>query len=217
MAKLPRPPSIETLRAPEVGCDVVTFPASTRLVRVYFRAGRHPSRWNRFRHFGPTAARLDHHVPDASGAGRMQDPGILYAAGGHDAAGLVCLAEVFQKRRLINRARGVPWMVAFDTLRPLRLLDLTLLWPTRAGASTAIASGPRPRAREWSRCIYEAYPEIDGLWYPSSMAGHAPAMALYERAAVALPAAPRGHRSLDDPVIDGLLEDAAIRLNYRLD
>ncbi len=146
----------------------------------------------------------------------MQDRGILYAAGGHDAAALVCLAEAFQKTRLINRARGIPWIVAFDTQHPLRLLDLTALWPTRAGASTAIASGPRPHARQWSRRIYDAYPEIDGLWYPSSMAGHAPAMALYERAAGALPAAPRANRGLDDPVMDSLLEDAAVQLNYGL-
>lgn len=146
----------------------------------------------------------------------MQDRGILYAAGGHDDAGLVCLAEVFQKTRFIDRACGVPWIVAFDTVRALRLLDLTGLWPTRAGASTAIASGPRSRAREWSRRIYAAYAAIDGLWYPSSMAGHAPAMALYERAASALPTAPRANRGLDDPVMDRLIEDAAVRLNYRL-
>ena len=70
----------------------------------------------------------------------------------------------------------------------LRLLDLTGPWPTRAGASMLLASGPRGRARDWSRQVYAAYPQIQGLWYPSSMHAHARSAALYERARAALPA-----------------------------
>jgi hypothetical protein len=56
------------------------------------------------------------------------------------------LAEVFQRSQLINPIRNEPWIVALATTRDLTLLHLTGLWPTRAGASTALASGPRPRA-----------------------------------------------------------------------
>lgn len=147
----------------------------------------------------------------------LQRRGILYGAGGHAAAGLVCLAEVFQKKRFINRENGAPWLVVFATTRTLRLLDLCGLWLTRAGASTALASGPRPRARAWSRAIYAAYEEIDGLWYPSSMTGHAPALALYERAQDAVPETPLFNRALADPALDSLVQNAARSLNYRLD
>jgi len=31
----------------------------------------------------------------------------------------------------------------------------------------AIGTGPRPRAQRWSRAIYDAYPDLDGLYYLS--------------------------------------------------
>jgi len=52
----------------------------------------------------------------------------------------------------------------------------------------ALNSGPRPRARRWSAAIYDTYPHIGGLWYPSSMYGGTPAVALYERIEDALTA-----------------------------
>ncbi len=86
--------------------------------------------------------------------------------------------------------------------------------PTRAGASQAIASGPRNRAQAWSRTIYDAYPTVEGVWYPSSMHGGHPALVLFERAADALPADP----DLDVPLTHpGLLPDltrAANALGY---
>ena len=82
----------------------------------------------------------------------------------------------------------------------MKLLDLTGTWPTRAGASEADSSGPHRRAREWSRRIYEAYPTIEGLLYRSSLSADS-AVALFERAATAVPAAPQFHRALIDPVL----------------
>ena len=78
----------------------------------------------------------------------------------------------------------------------------------------AIASGPRPRARRWSRAIYEAYPEARGLYYPSSMHGNRAAVALYERALPALPSSPVFHRPLADPALLSVLSRVASRLGY---
>jgi hypothetical protein len=211
LPKFPEPPDpAELARLAPAVVDVVD--PERLLWRVYRRAGRHPTLWNRFRYVGPTGARFDHHLPAPDGIPRPQDRGILYAAG----AGRTCLAEVFQDTRTINRWRGVPWLVAFRPARVLRLLDLTGSWPTRAGASTAINSGARGRARRWSQAIHTAFPELDGLLYASSMDGHAPAMALYERAADAMPTQPAFHRALDDPAIDAVTRNAAHELSYRL-
>ncbi len=185
------------------------LPAGSTLWRVYFRAGQHPAGWSAFRHFGPVAqARFDHHLLPP----RLQDRGILYAA----ANGLTCLAEVFQRARVIDRGSGQPWLVAFGLLESLSLLDLTGLWPTAAGASMALASGPRPRARRWSQAIYNAYPDVQGLWYPSSMAGNAPAVALYERGSAVVPRHPLFHRPLADPALLLPLQRAARALGYIL-
>jgi hypothetical protein len=214
MVKLPDPPEPAWLRA-NIAPELQPVPALARLWRIYFRAGNHPTLWNNLRYWGPTGARFDHHLADAEGQGCLQARGVLYAAGGRR-GGLTCLAEVFQRSRLINPIRNEPWIAAFATASDLTLLDLTGLWPTRAGASTALTSGPRPRARAWSRAIYAAYPEIDGLLYPSSMAGHAPAILLYERAGQAIPQRPELHRTLADPALATVLTNAARDLNYRL-
>lgn len=82
-----------------------TLPEGTTLARIYFSGGPHPVRWNEFRHYGPTNARFDHHVPDGHGDSRTQDRSVLYC--GSDA--LTCLAEVFQQTRRIDRVRNGPW------------------------------------------------------------------------------------------------------------
>lgn len=88
--------------------------------------------------------------------------------------------------------------------------------PTATVASTAINSGPRPRARRWSQAIYLAYPAMDGLLYCSSMNGNQPALALYERAQTALATAPTFNRALADPTLAIRVAAAAGRLNYRV-
>ncbi len=80
----------------------------------------------------------------------------------------------------------------------------------------AISSGPRPRAQRWSQAIYEAYPEVEGLWYPSSVYRGEPAVALYERARGALPESPAFHRPLSDPVLLGPLRRIAYEIGYDL-
>lgn len=215
MVKLPNPPSVARLAA--LGAAIGTWPVGTPLGRIYFLGGDHPTDWNTFRHWGPGGSRFDHHLPGPDGLGCLQDRGILYAAGSSVPGALaVCAAEVFQATRLIRSRDRDPWFAVFPTRRALRLLDLTGLWPTRAGASMALSTGPKARARLWSRAIYEAFPEIDGLLYASSMAGNAPIVALYERAEDGLGTELDFNRALADHALYPALSVAATRIGYAL-
>ena len=162
--------------------------------------------WNEFRGVGPLpTARFDHHVLGEHRA-------VMYGA--RDM--ITCVAEVFQGTRVADRLTDDRCFVLFGLTRSVRLLDLTGHWPTRAGASQAISSGPRTRAQAWARVIYDAYPKVEGLWYPSSMHGGHPAVLLFERADSAVPA----DAELDVPLSHaGLLPDlirAAGALGYLL-
>jgi hypothetical protein len=137
---------------------------------------------------------------------------ILYAA--EDV--LTCIAETFQRTRVIDRVDREPWLVGWELARPVTLLDLTGTWPTRAGASMNLSSGARPRARRWSQAIHAAYPAVEGLYYPSSMNANRPALALYERARSAVRGRPTFHRALADPGLLTSIRRAAHRLGYRL-
>ena len=210
MAKLPEPPPVATLKL--VSPDVEMLPAGTRLWRIYFRAGRHPATWDQMRYYGPLrSARFDHHLDPP----RVQDRGILYAATGDDAIA-TCVAEVFQDTRLVDTGRNEPRLAAFTLTGDVALLDLTGKWPTRAGASANINSGPRPRCRRWSRTIYDAYPDLKGLYYASSMNSNEPAVALYERASDTLPRSPVLNRPLSDAPLLIPLERIASELGYDL-
>lgn len=203
MPKFPEPPTALTL-----GAKIKTIPSGTRCWRIYFAGGAHPTQWNAYRFFGPTTARFDPHDETAS----TQSKGILYAA----QSGLTCLAEVFQGTRVIDRSVRMPWLVGFELTRDVELLDLSGTWPTRAGASMAINTGPRARARRWARLIYATYTKLEGIYYPSSMHGNQPSMALFERSQNALPALPVFNRALSDPALLTRLGTAAHTLGYAL-
>jgi hypothetical protein len=164
----------------------------TVLWRLYETAGPHPRQWHEFRHFGPVpTGRFDHHLPPPADQSRA----VLYA-------GLTvqtCVAEVFQDTRVIDRSRRGIWVAGFRLVRELHLLDLSAAWPTRAGASQAISAGPRERARAWAQAIHTAYPDVEGLWYRSSMDGGRPAVALNERAETALAPHPEINAPLSHP------------------
>jgi RES domain len=144
----------------------------------------------------------------------MQARGIYYAA--LDAK--TCLAEAFQATRRIDRVFQAPRLVVFETLSRLKLLDLTGDFATRMGASMAIHSGSRGRARGWARNLYDAYPEIQGILYAASMHGGQHAIALNERALKEplFPAHPLFHRALADDVMVDSLKHAARALGYAL-
>jgi len=201
--KLPPPPSALTLPP-----ETTSIAAGSLLWRVYFRGGRHPGNWSELRAFGPTDSRFDHHVPPP----RVQSRAILYAT----VAIPTCLAEVYQRTRTIDRNDRSPWLVGLRLAEAVELLDLTGTWPTRAGASTVINSGPRSRARLWSRAIYDAYPHVEGLSYASSMHGHRLAIALYERAEHKIQPQPEFNRPLKDPILLNSLKKISTDLNYAI-
>lgn len=205
MERLPDPPERF-----DVAPDPHTLRAGVIVWRVYDRGGRHATRWNQLRYYGPTDARFDPHLPPS----RVQQRGILYGAIGKLAA-CTAVAEAFQRSRLVDVWSRAPWIVAFALRRDVVLLDTGRLWPLRAGGSAALNSGSRAQARAWARIIYSSYPEVEGLLYPSSMT-HAPAVALFERAADGLPADPKFHRALQDPAFLPVLRDLAARIEYSI-
>jgi RES domain len=212
VAKLPNSPGAAALARIRPALQIV--PSGTRLARVYYSAGRHPTAWNGFRFFGPVNARWDHHLASATGKAQSQNRGIYYAAS--DAK--TCLAETFQSTRRIDRAFQSPWLVVFETVPALQVLDLTGDFATRMGASMAIHSGNRGRARGWARDLYEAFGDIQGIQYSSSMNGGAAAFALNERAQKVplFGAHPLFHRALADDVMLDPLKHAAQALGYAL-
>jgi hypothetical protein len=214
VAGFPLPPSPERLRGLIDDDDVVAVAPFTALARIYRAGGDHPARWDEFREHGPVAsARFDPHPPTPDGRPR-RDPAaaVLYAA----ASLQTCVAEVFQAARVVDRLTGRPHLSVWRPARTLRLLDLAGTWPTRAGASQAISSGPRQRARAWARAIRSARPDLDGLWYRSAMDAGEPAVCLWTPARGALPAAPLVNRELVSPALELPLGRAARAVGYRL-
>lgn len=211
MPKLPNAPDPERFRRLEP-C-LVALPVGTVLHRIYRRGGAYPTLWNAFRHYGPTAARFDHHVPDAEGQAHEQTRGVIYAASDI----VTALAEVFQQRRLVNRRLDAPWLVSATLAGPLSLLDLRDTFALRTGASMKLVSGPTVYAQAWSRGFYDAYPGIHGLYYPSSLTNR-PVLALYERALTGKPFAepPRFHRALGDALLLEPLRNASREIGYDL-
>jgi hypothetical protein len=210
VSKFPEPPGLAALR--NIAPQTIALAAETPLARIYFAAGPHPSRWNQFRGFGPSAARWDHHLPGARNAPTPPNRAVLYCAPDVD----TCVAEVFQSTRRIDRTRNAPGLVVFALRDAVTLLDLRGVFAATIGASTAIHSGPRARARAWARELYDAYPDIQGLYYGSSMNGHAPAIVLNDRARGAVPERPQIHRSLNDDMLVEVLQRIALRLSYGL-
>jgi hypothetical protein len=206
VSKLPRPPSRLSVIAP----DITLVPAGTLLWRIYRAGGSHPVSWNSFRTYGPVAiGRFDHHQQPARD---QPDRGIYNAA--DDAA--TAIVEAFQDTRVVDCGAHEPWLVAFALDRDLSALDLTGAWPTRVGASQAIAAGRRDVARAWSRAIWVAYPGVAALRYRSSMAGGAVNTALYERAERLLPLQPTLNLPLSHPGLTPDLNRIADRYGYGL-
>ncbi len=124
------------------------------------------------------------------------------------------VAEAFGDERMIDRVRDEPYISRFRLTKPVPSLDLTSDWPTRAGSSQELSSGPRPTAQAWSRVIWEDLAGIDALLYPSSMHGAATKMALYDRAGSAIPATPDRVLPLSLPAFEADLIRFATDLGY---
>src|SRR5882757_4016481 len=211
MARLPTPPAPAVLQALlRRAEDVVAVHRATRLVRVFTAGGSHPQRWNSFRYTGPLPhARFDTHPAGPP----AEDPahGVLYFG----LSVRTRVAEVYQATSTVDRRTRRPHLVVFRPRRTLRLLDLAGLWPTRAGASQEISSGPKDLTQAWARTIRAAYPELDGLWYRSSMDAGDPAICLWDPpGGNAMPDAPDVLLPLEHPGLDLPLSRICEELNY---
>jgi hypothetical protein len=195
--------------------DLVAVSTSTRLVRVFVAAGAHQQRWNTFRHTGPLPhARFDPQPPPpAGGVITTPEHGVLYF-------GLTVrtsIAEVYQQTSIVDRSTRRPHLAVCQPARPLRLLDLTGLWPTRVGASQEISSGAKHITQAWARAIRTTFPDLDGLWYRSSMDSGDPAVCLWHPpAGTGLPLTPEVLLPLDYPGLDLPLARICDSLNYVL-
>jgi hypothetical protein len=215
VSRLPLPPSTAVLTSLLRAEDVVALPTSTRLVRVFVAAGAHQQRWNTFRHTGPLPhARFDPQPP-AAGGGVVTAPehGVLYFG----LSVRTSVAEVFQSTSIVDRTTRRPHLAVCQPARPLRLLDLCGLFPTRAGASQEISSGTKNVTQAWARAIRAAFPDLDGLWYRSSMDSGNPAVCLWDPpAGGGLPVSPEVLLPLDYPGLDLPLARICDSLNYVL-
>lgn len=214
MARLPLPPPGEVLRRHlRRDEDVVAVHPATRLVRVFSARGNHPQRWDTFRRVGPVPhARFDPHAASETIA---DDPGngVLYFG----LSVRTSVAEVFQTTSTVDRKTRGPHLVVVRPSRTLHLLDLSGLWPTRVGASQEISSGPKKVTQAWARAIRNELPDVDGLWYRSSMDGGEPAVCLWDPpAGSALPASPDILLALDHPGLDVPLARVCRELGYVL-
>lgn len=216
MSRLPQPPSPAVLQASLRRTeDVVAVHRATRLVRIFAAKGLHPQRWNSFRYTGPLPhARFDTQPPSPDGSfTHAHDQGVLYFG----LSVRTSVAEVFQATSVVDRRTRSPFLVVLRPRRTLRLLDLAGLWPTRVGASQEISSGPKHLTQQWARAIRAAHPELDGLWYRSSMDSGAPAVCLWDPpGGTGLPAVPDVLLPLEHPGLDLPLARVCEELNYTL-
>lgn len=208
MAKLPDPdPAVIASRG------VVVAVVQEHLWRLHSPVGRHPTRWDHLRTYGPIAsARFDPWLPPPED--RTSDPlttGVGYF--GFDIP--TYLAEVFQTTRHISTDRDGIQLSAFMPARQLRLLDLRNTWPIAIGASHAINSGPKNRCRAWAHAIRTVHPGYDGFLY-AGMAGRA-CVVIYSPPGDLFPAAPDFTKPLTDPGLAPYIADAAEQIGYALD
>jgi hypothetical protein len=211
--------------------QVRSVPAGTQIGRVYATAGKFPVQWGTLRTFGPMSGRFDHQLPPPHD---QPDRAVLYGAirglrdrpaastsvagsAGRPPLLFTCMCEVFQDRGVIELSRDGVTFAVFRTTRVVRLLKVSDSdWVTRAGGNAALTSGPRGRAQEWARAIYDRYPRLDGLVYASSTLPPGRCVVLTERATDALPQRPTINLPLADPTLRPELETYATRLGRPL-
>lgn len=200
--KVPRTPPHELSYTDD---DVV--PYSAQLWRIHNVGGKHPSRWDELRTFGPVDSRWDPH-PEPRGV--HLGHGVAYAAPNPTTS----FGEVFQRTRRIDLTDPEQYLTGWRPARELRLLDLTDTWPSRQGAAGALSAAPKPVCRAWARAIFDELvldgPRVDGLRVTSTITNR-PMVVLYDPAADSYPAAPAISRPLshDDlvPAVDLAVEE----------
>lgn len=195
---------------------------SDKLLRIYASSGGYAANWSAFRYWGPAPRMRFDHQPGRPKAHKSR--GISYTSGSWTTpAGdpidplEVALLECYREKGIIDRHTDDPRYVLWKPTRPLRLLQLSDgNWLARAGGNGALTSGGRIVAREWSRAVYDTYPDTDGLVWSSSVLTGGRSIALYERAETALPKAPLSDRALADRALQPALARIAETYNLTL-
>ena len=202
--KAPRTPPEQLVREPE---DIADYTGT--LWRIHRTEGEHMLPWNKLRTYGPLPSmRWD---PHPGSEPISADEGVLYAA----ADVTTSLAEVYQATRMIDTRSGAPTLTAWQPPRRLRLLDLSGTWLLRNSASAAMLAAPRSICRRWASAIYTTWPELDGLYVPSTLTGR-PNIVLWNAAADSIPAMPAFSRPLTHPLVWSIAQAAAAEIGYRI-
>jgi hypothetical protein len=200
--KAPRTPPEPLTRQPH---DIIDY--TDTLWRIHRTQGQHVLPWNALRTYGPLPSmRWD---PHAGPLPASQTDGVLYAAA--DIA--TSLAEVYQTTRLIDTHAGAPTLTAWNPQRPLQLLDLSGTWLLRNNASASLLAAPRSTCRRWARTIYTTWPELDGLYTPSTLTGR-PNLVLWTTAADSIPQTPSFSRPLAHPLVWSIAQAASAEIGY---
>lgn len=163
------------------------------------------------RAWGPNdSCRFDHHEPPP----HVQAREIYYAA---ELPGCA-LAEVFGDGGMIHTKRDEPRLAQFATSVDLVLCDLTQTWIHRVrGDYDDILSADRQSSRAWAAAIYEEYPHVHGLYYRSTWNHEWKNVALFERAAGALPLRPVSDAALADEAVEAIVKATAARYNWKVE
>ncbi len=199
--KNPRSPRRALSAHPE---DFVTY--GEVLYRIHRIEGRHRTRWDQMRTWGPAAgSRWD---PHPEPVGDHEDELVMYTATDYTTA----FSEVFQGTRAVTVSTSKS-LTAWVPRRPLRLLDLTDTWAVRNGASGSLDSAPRSTCRAWARGIRSAWPDLDGLLTRSTMTNRQ-VVTLFTPARDSFPDGPSLSRPLTHRAVTPLAVQAADDLGW---
>ena len=184
--------------------DLIDYPGA--LWRIHRTTGPYRQTWDEMRTYGPLASmRWDAHPPPP---GEHPAAAVSYTA----TDVVTTFAEAFQARRSITLSGAVA-LAGWEPTRPLKLLDLTGTWLVRNGASASLAGTRKDTCRGWARAVRQAWPDIDGLYAPSTMTG-GPMAVLYAPSSNSFPAAPRLARALNHPGLSGVVVKVADELGW---
>jgi RES domain len=202
--KAPRTPPERLSREPH---DIADYTGT--LWRIHRTEGEHLLPWNKLRTNGPLPSMRWDPQPGPEPISRAE--GVLYAAA--DVA--TSLAEIYQTTRVIDTRAGAPTLTAWQPQRRLRLLDMSGTWLLRNTASAALLAAPRSICRRWARAIYTTWPELDGLYVPSTMTGR-PNIVLWTAAADSIPTMPSFSRPLAHPLVWSITHAAAAEIGSHI-
>jgi RES domain len=183
--------------------DFISY--SDVLWRIHRTIGVHRSRWDQLRAWGPVDSRWDPHPPPP---GDQPDAAVLYASTDVPTA----FGEVFQHRRAITLTDQLN-LAGWIPVRPLRLLDLTGTWPVRNGASASLHAAPKATCRRWAQVIRSTWPDIDGLWVPSTITLRN-MVVLFAPGADSFPSGPSLSRPINHPGLAALVVESAQQLGW---